>query len=122
LFDDGQPVTFDPSALARVVGHQTHRADTDVVEDLGSDPVIAGVDGQPEMGVRIDRVKTLVLEYICGQFVEQPHSPALMTQDVEDDPTSYRGDIGQGQVELLATIATQASEDISGQTFRVDPG
>jgi len=69
--------------------------------------------------VRLDRVHAFVLEIVGMQLVEEPDSAALLVADVEDHPDAVHGNGLHRRVELRAAVATQASEDVSGQTLRV---
>ena len=57
--DDLEAEALEAAVLGRVVGHQPHRGDAEVDEDLRADAVLAAVDGQAEVEVGVDRVAAL---------------------------------------------------------------
>src|SRR5579859_1584610 len=69
--DNLEPEPFQPIDLFRVVGHQTNLAHAKVVQDLAANAVVALVGGMPQRLVRLDRVKSSVLEVVCVKLVEQ---------------------------------------------------
>src|SRR5438105_10794749 len=88
--DDLEPESFQAAVLARVVGHQAHRGDAQVDEDLRPDAVLAAVDRQPEAQVRVDGVVTLVLERVGAQLVGDADAAALVAAQVDHDAQALR--------------------------------
>ncbi len=67
--------------------------------------------------VRLDCVKSAILQVICVQLVEQPDSSTFLVADVQDDAHPIGGDHLHGRVQLRAAIAAQAAEDVAGQAL-----
>ena len=66
------PKPSRPPYLRRVVGHQPHRRDAEVDEDLRADAVLARVGREAELEVRLDGVAALVLQRVGAQLVAEP--------------------------------------------------
>jgi hypothetical protein len=69
-FDDREPVSLDPGSFGRVVGQETHGPDPQVIKNLRSNPVVAGIDRKTEIKVGLDGVAALILQVIGLEFVE----------------------------------------------------
>ncbi len=57
--------------LVGVVRQQTHLRHAQVGEDAGGRGVVAGVGGQPQREVGIDRVEALLLQAVRAQLVDE---------------------------------------------------
>ena len=117
LFQNGESVTLDPCSFRRVVGHQSHRSDTQVIENLRANPVVPRINGQPEIGVGVDGVESFILKPVGGKFVQQTDPAALMASDVENDTSTIGCDLSHSCVDLIATITAQAAEHVAGQAL-----
>src|SRR6266849_2022901 len=116
-FDTSQPKPFEPIDLLGVVGEEPDLAHPQVVKDLAPDAVVTLVCRMAESFVRLDGVKSAILQVICVQLVEQPAPPTLLVADVQDDAHPIACDHLHGGVQLSATIAAQAAEDVAGQAL-----
>ena len=90
----------------------------EVDEDLRADAVVAQVDGQPELEVRVDGVEALVLQVVGAQLVEQADAAALLGE-VEQHAAALVLDHRERRLELLAAVAAQRVEDVAGQALGV---
>ncbi len=120
-FDDVEPEALEAAVLHGVVGHEAHRGDPEVDQDLGADAVLAVVDRQAELEVGVDGVVALFLEVVGPQLVGQPDAATLVTAQVDDDAGPLLGDEAHGLGQLRAAVAAQGPEDVAGQAFGVDP-
>ena len=91
-----------------------------IVQDLGSDPIVAQVLFKSEVEVGLDRIKALVLERVGPDFIGQTDAPALLMQ-VQDNAFPLFGNIGHGLVQLLATVAPLRTKHVAGQALGVNP-
>ena len=104
-FHDLETVAVEPPVLGGIVRHEAHRGDPQVDEDLGADPVLAGVDREAQLDVGLDRVAAFVLEGVGTQLVAEADPPALVAPQVDDDTALFGGHPLEGQVELDAAVA-----------------
>ena len=118
LLGDRQAVALEAADLLRVVGEDADARQPEVDEDLRADAVVAQVDRQPELEVRVDRVVALVLQLVGAQLVQQP-DPAPLLGEVEQHAAALLLDHRQRRLELLAAVAAQRVEDVAGQALRV---
>ena len=122
LLDDGYAVALQAVGLGRVVGHQPHRGDTEVLEDLGGGAVVAGVGGQAQVEVGVDGVATAVLQLVGLQLGQQADAAPLVAAEVDHHAASLGDDPLHGLLELGAAVAAAAGEDVTGQALGVDAG
>ena len=118
LLGDRQAVALQPADLLRVVREDADAGEPEVDEDLRADAVVAQVDGQPELEVRVDRVVALVLQVVGAQLVQQP-DPAPLLGEVEQHAAAGLLDHRQRRLELLAAVAAQRVEDVAGEALGV---
>ena len=90
----------------------------EVDEDLRADAVVAQVDRQAELEVRVDGVEALVLQVVGAQLVQQA-DPAALLGEVEQDAAALVLDHRERRLELLAAVAAQRVEDVAGQALGV---
>ena len=90
--DDVETEALEAAVLDRVVGHEAHGGDAEVDEDLGTDAVLAVVDGQAELQVGVDGVVALLLEVVGPQLVGQADAATLVAAQVDDDAGPLLGD------------------------------
>ena len=76
-FDYREPVSLDPGPFGGVVGEEPHGPHPEVIEDLGTNPVVVGIDRKTEIKVGLDSVPPVVLQVIGLEFVEKPNAAAL---------------------------------------------
>src|SRR4051794_348297 len=109
-FDDLEPEAFEAAALRRVVGHQAHRRDAEVDEDLRADAVLPAVGGQSELQVGVDGVVALVLQSIGADLVADADAAPLVTTQVDDGAEVLLGHLLHRRRELRSAVATQRPE------------
>ena len=118
LIGHGQPVTGQPGDLLRVVREDPDAREPEVDEDLRADPVVAQVSREAELEVGVDGVEALLLELVGAELVEQSDPPALLAQ-VQQHADALLLDHRQRRLQLLAAIAAQRVEHVTGQALRV---
>src|SRR5258708_8300484 len=64
--------------LSRVVREKPHAGDSDVLDHVARDVVAAGVVGEPEKAVRVDRVVTLRSHPTRTDLLAQAYPPTLL--------------------------------------------
>ena len=119
--DDLEAEAVETAVLRRVVRHEPHRGDAEVDEDLRADPVLAGVDRQAEVLVRLDGVAALLLQPVGAHLVPEPDAAALVAPEVHDDALALGRDLAERGVELHAAVAAQRAEHVAGEALGVDP-
>lgn len=80
ILDHLETITLKPDALDRVVGHQAHLTDSQQVENLRTDAIIAFVGAMTEMDVCLHRVKAFLLQLVSADFIHQAYAPAFLTE------------------------------------------
>src|SRR5450631_244509 len=108
--------------LARVVGSQADRPDTDGLQHRRSIVVAPAVGGQPETKVRVYSVGSGVLLHVRAELVEQADAASFMTGRVDQDAAALSGEHAKSQFELSAAVAAQRAERVPGQALGVHPG
>src|SRR5262249_8058455 len=119
LLHDGEAEAVDAGQLLRVVREDADRREAEVGEDLVADPVVARIGWEAGVGVRLDGVRTLLLQLVGAQLVEQADAAALLGH-VEQHAAPLLLDLREGLLELLAAVAAERVEDVAGEALRVD--
>jgi len=83
--------------------------------------VITGIDRETEPQIRINSVKSGVLQSVRVQLGVQPDAAALMPAKVDDDTEALSRDLLHRGVELLAAVAPPRSEGVTGEALGVHP-
>ena len=116
--DDLEAEAFDGNVFGGIVRHQPDFADAEVAKDLGAGAVVANVGCKPELGIRFDRVVSLLLQLVGLEFVEKSDASAFL-QQIEDDAFFLFRDQFQRAFELIAAIAPVRLKNVAGETRRV---
>ena len=112
-----QPVQL--CTLARIVAHELDGLDHEMAENVLCGHILSHVVGEAERQVRIDSIETLrLLHVIHLQLVGQANATPLLVQI--DDHATVLVDVGQRVLQLLATVALLAVEQLAGHTRVVD--
>src|ERR1019366_710784 len=82
--DDVESETLQSAVLHRVVGHKSHRRDTEVHEDLRPDAVFTTVDGKAELQVSVHGVHPTLLEGVGADLVPESDAATFVTAQVHD--------------------------------------
>src|SRR5690606_6597587 len=77
--------------------------------------------GQPQLQVGVHRVRTLVLEPVGAELVQQADAAAFVAALVDDHSGTGLGDPRHGRVQLVAAVAAVRAERVPGEAFRVEP-
>ena len=93
---------------------------TQVLEDLQADPVIALVGAIAQSQVRLDGVQPLILEGIGFELLDQADPPALLGK-VDQGADPFAADHLQRHAELVAAVAAERVEQVAGEARRVHP-
>ncbi len=118
-FGDFEAESLEASAFGGVVGNQPHFADAEVVEDLGSESVVALVGFESEGFVGFDGVEAAILEFVGAELVDDADAAAFLS-DVEDDAGAFGFDHLEGGGKLVTAIAAEGAEDVAGEAGAVD--
>ena len=120
-FDDAHAIPFQSGLFHRVVGNQTHISDTQGMQHPGSNSVIPFIILKAQFNIGFHGIPPLLLKFISFHFVVESDPPSLLTH-VEKDATPLVPDRLERLLHLGPAIAPQRTEDVAGQTLRVDPG
>ena len=73
------------------------------------------------MFIRVDRIEPVVLKFVCAQFVNQTNTAAFLREIQKHAAAGlfYRCNCA---AQLVTAIATQAPEQVTGKTLRVQSG
>jgi hypothetical protein len=88
-----QAVAFQPRDLAGVVRDDLHLAHAEVVKDLRADPVVALVDRETKLQIRLDRIGAAILQLVRAQFVGEADAATFLVQIEEDTAPRSRDDV-----------------------------
>ena len=80
---------------------------------------MAAVSFVAEFEVRLDGVAAVVLEFVGAELVHEADAATFLLL-VEEDSGSGFGDHGHGEFELLAAVAAERVEDVSGEALGMD--
>ena len=118
-FYDFYAEAFEAVDFIRVVGEEMEFSGSQVLKDLGTDPIFAEVWGKAEFFVGFYCVIALFLQGIGFDFISQTDTPALVIEHIENQPPAFLFDHFHREVKLAATIAAQRTKSITGQTLRM---
>src|SRR5687767_1214861 len=102
------PQAFD---LCRIVGQKASSSHTEVEQHFGSDPVVAHVLRQSKRKIRLDRIQTLLLECVGGDFVGKADAATFLSQ-VEQNATTLLLQELQAIGQLFSAVATRRPENV----------
>ena len=77
--------------LVRVVGHQPHPVETELVQDLGGGQINPLIGIEAELFVGVHGVETPVLQFIGPELVDKANTPAFLGE-VDQDTGGCQGD------------------------------
>ena len=118
-FGDADPVLLEGGDLFGIVGDEADCGDVEEPEDFGGELEVAAVGGVAEFEVGFDGVAAVVLELVGAEFGHEADAAAFLLL-VEEDAAAGFGDGGEGELELLAAVAAEGVEDVSGEALGVD--
>ena len=119
-FDYLDACVFEGRDFVGIVGHQLDGLDAEVGADGGGQAIIARVDSKAKGFVCLDGVSTFVLQLVGAEFVDDADATAFF-HFVDNEATTVAGDGREGKLKLLAAIAAQTMEDVSGEALGMDP-
>lgn len=103
---------FERRNFVRIVRHQLHGVDSEMLTDRARQTVVAQVHPQAQSFVGLYGVLAFVLQLVGAQFIDNANAAAFFHL-VDHQPAAFLGNRGQGNFQLLPAIATQAVEDIA---------
>ena len=115
---DADAVALKRRDFIRVVGHQPHRAETQLAQHFRSREVHTLVGVEAELLIRVERVEPGILQLIGPELVDEADAPALLRQ-IEQHAVARSRDRGDRAAQLVTAIAAQAGEQIAGKTLRM---
>ncbi len=115
VFDHFKTVAFESYALDGIIGHQTHLAYPEKIQDLRTYSIVALVGSVAEVYVCFYGIKTFFLKLVCADFVHKSYAPAFLTE-VDYGSAAFRFYHLHCFVQLLAAIASARGKNIAGST------
>ena len=115
-----QSITVDPDDFSRIVGHQPDTFDSEIQQYLGTDAIFPQIGGESEFFVGFDGIAPLLLKFVCVQFIFQSDPPSFLPH-IDQNAAAFGGDHFHCGMELISAITAGGAENITGQTFTVDP-
>ena len=88
----------------------------EIYKDLCTDRVVTGILREAELQVRLDRVKSLILQLVRADLVDKSDSTAFLTQ-VEKHASALLGNLLHCCIILLSAVAACRTKCIAGQTL-----
>ena len=118
--DHLDPVLSERVQLSGVVRHDTRASHTEFAQHCGGRGVVASVDREAERDVRVDRVEATVLKRVRADLVEQTDAASLVAE-VEEHAAVGAPHLLEAGFELLAAVAAERAERLTGQAFGMKP-
>src|SRR5918992_1323910 len=108
--------------LARIVGHYLDLGDPEHPKDRRRIRIVAIVDRQSEVQIRIDGVRAEILFHVCPQLVDETDPAALVTRGIDQDtPPGGRDGLQRGP-QLNAAVASQGAQHVTRKALGVNAG
>ena len=89
---------------------------------MRADAVLAVVDRQAELHVRVDGVEPLVLQRVRADLVADADTATLVAAQVHQHSAPIVGDQFHRRGKLVAAVATQAAKHVAREAFAVHAG
>src|SRR5919106_1741768 len=119
LFYHLQAVTLESDNFLRIVGQKTEPADSQIEQDLRAEAVIAQITRIPKPGVCLHRVEAFLLQFIGVNFCREPDAAPFLPH-VNQNAAAFLLDLLKRRMQLISTVASARSENVSGKTLAVD--
>src|SRR5690606_5572965 len=114
-----QACVFEPRDLLRIIRYQPDLLDPKVVKYLAALFIPAHIDRQPEPNIRFDRIGSAVLQVVCAYLIHYTDTAAFLLLINYDAAAFVRYRL-LSRVQLPAAVAFYGTENIAGQTLRMD--
>ena len=115
---DGDAVAGEADAFCGVVGNQADAGKSEVCQNLCAHAIITQVGSKAQTNVRLNGIKALILQCISTDFISQTNTTALLTH-VNNCTAAFLFNHLQSSCQLVAAVAAQAAEGITGQALAV---
>ena len=108
--------------LHRVIGQESKRASLEqVMNQCGGVAEVSLVIMKSERAIRFVGIEPFVLQKVGRRLGPKSDAPSLVSRHVHDHSTRIRvADLLQRGLELGAAVTAEGTEDIAGETRRVD--
>ena len=118
-FDNVNTGSLKGFHLVGIVGEQPHARHAERFQYLTGKQEVAMIGLEAEAFVGFHGVKTGVLQFVGLQFCHQTNAAPFLLL-IDQDTGAFIRDHGQGEFKLLAAIAAQRVENVTGKALRVD--
>ena len=118
-FDDFYAEAFEAVDFLGVIREEAQFPGSQVLEDLGADPVFAQVRCKAQFFVGFDCVIALLLQGIGLELVDEAYAAAFLAH-VEQDAPAFVVDALHSGCQLLAAVAAARAEDVTSEAFAVN--
>jgi len=110
---------LESSDLIGVVREQANLLDAESAENFGGHEELALIGFEAEALIRFDGIEATVLQGVGLQLGHETDTSAFLLL-INENAGALLGDHGEGHFELLAAVAAQGTEDVSGEALGVD--
>ena len=115
---DGDAIAGEADAFCGVIGNQADAGKSEVSQNLCTHAVITQVGSKAQANISLNGIKALVLQCVSTDFISQTNTTALLTH-INDSAAAFLFNHLQCGCQLVAAVAAQAAEGITGQTLAV---
>jgi hypothetical protein len=110
---------FEGRDFVGIVREKANLPDAKGAKDLGRHEEFALVGLKTKALIGLDGIETAVLQGVGLEFRHQSNSAAFLLL-IDQNARTFLGDHGERHFQLLPAIATQGTEDVSGEALRVN--
>src|SRR6266536_5567491 len=119
LFHHLEAVTFKSDNFFGVIGQKTKPADSEIEKNLRAETVIAQIAWVTKPGICLHRVQAFLLQFVSVNFCCEPDTTPFLPH-VNQNAAAFLLDLPKRRVQLISTIASPRTENVSGETLAVD--
>ena len=105
-------------ALCRIIGNQTDARQAKISQNLCAHAIITQVRRKAQLHIRLHSIQTGILQRISTNLIRQANAAALLTH-INDSAAAILLNHAQSSRQLVAAVAAQAAERITGQALAV---
>src|SRR5687767_1005205 len=116
---DRKTVAVESAVLGGIVGHEPHRRDAEVDQDLRADAVLARVGEEAELDVGLHGVAPFVLQAVRPHLVAEPDPPTLVAAQVHEHALAFTRDPLEREIELHTAVAAHRAEHVAREALGV---
>ena len=77
-FNNLQTIALQTDHFFRIIGHELHFSDTKILENLGTDTIVAKISLETELFIGLNRIEPLILKVIGFEFIDETNATSLL--------------------------------------------